>query len=158
MKRPILSCQNSAPKGLGMFLRVGFPAKGVNTISRGGPGDDGTNSKMRPDGWDFLTARFVCDKHSNWMAAMVRLPHLGAFHATEFMALIVVIHDAHAINRLDRDTVERAPMSFFLASQAADNGESHHDENQPEHKESFRKGRHNYARASSRDIITNEAR
>ena len=141
-----------------MFLRVGFPAKSVDTISRGGPGDDGTNSKIGLSRWDFLTARFVCDKDGARMAAMGRLPHLGAFHATEFMALIVVIHDAHAINRLDRDTVERAPMSFLLASQAADNGKAHRDENQPEDNESFMKGRHDYARASSRDIITNETR
>jgi len=158
MKWPILPFQNSAAKGLGMFLRVGFPAKSVDTISRGGPGDDGTNSKMGLSRWDFLTARFVCDKDGARMAAMCRPPHLGAFHATEFMALIVVIHDAHAINRLDRDTVERAPMSFLLASQAADNGKAHRDENQPKHNESFMKGRHDYTRESSTDIITNEAR
>jgi len=158
VKRPILAFQDSTPKAFGMFLGVSLSRKGVDPISGGRHGNDGAKSKMCLIRREFFAARFVRDQDGVGMAALGGLPHLSTFQTAEFMTMIVIVHDAYAVNRLDRDTVERATKSFVLAGQVADNGKSHDDKRQPEDHNGFMKTRHDHVRASSTDNITNDAR
>src|SRR5713101_9262830 len=130
VKWPILALQDSAQKPFGMILGIHFLGKSMDAVKCPGPGDDGADGKMSLSRRNLLATRLVCNKNGYGPGVAGRLPQLGTFHTAEFIGSVVAVHDAHAIDRLDGDSVERAAASFLVPGQTADNGKPHNDQEQ----------------------------